>query len=150
MKKYIIVELIPSARTKENGDIVQLSALKIDNYNVIDRFDYRLNEDKIFNYQLLDMIKYDKDSFTYCDSTDQILQLFSNWCEKLPLYIIDNDYTKSYLSDIKNKKESIIKKLNMKYSDNIIEEIILKYNLAPSNYIVDLLLEALIYESNKK
>ena len=38
----------------------------------------------------------------------------------------------------------------MEYNDNIIDEIIKKYNLEPSNYIVDLLYEALIYESNNK
>ena len=36
----------------------------------------------------------------------------------------------------------------MKYNDNIIDEIIEKYNLENSNYIVDLLYEALIYENN--
>ena len=36
----------------------------------------------------------------------------------------------------------------MKYNDNIIDEIIEKYNLENSNYIVDLLYEALIYEYN--
>ena len=33
---------------------------------------------------------------------------------------------------------------------NDIDDIIEKYNLEPSNYIVDLLYEALIYESNNK
>ncbi len=38
----------------------------------------------------------------------------------------------------------------MTYNDEIIDDIIEKYNLEPSNYIVDLLYEALIYESNNK
>ena len=45
--KYIILELIPTKSI--GGDIIQLSALKIDDLKLIDRFDYRLNEDKIFN-----------------------------------------------------------------------------------------------------
>ena len=34
--------------------------------------------------------------------------------------------------------------------DDVIEEVIDKYKLEPSNYIVDLLYEALIYESNNR
>ena len=47
MKKYIILELIPTASTKEKGDIIQLSALKLEDLNLIDRFDYTLVEEKI-------------------------------------------------------------------------------------------------------
>ena len=42
--KYIIVELIPTATDPSRGDIIQLSALKIDNLNLVDRFDYRIND----------------------------------------------------------------------------------------------------------
>ena len=38
----------------------------------------------------------------------------------------------------------------MDFSDDVIEEVIDKYKLEPSNYIVDLLYEALIFESNNK
>ena len=150
MKKYVILELIPTSSNKKTGDIIQLSALKLDGLNLIDRFDYRLNENKIKIPDLIEMISYDKDNFKYVDSTDKIIEEFKNWIEQLPLLIIDNSYTLSYLEDINNKKESIFKHLNMSYSDDIIEKIIKKYNLEPSNYIVDLLYEALIYESNKK
>lgn len=147
MNKYIIVELIPTTSKKETGDIIQLSALKIDNLSLIDRFDYRLNEDKIYFKKLLELIDYDKELFVYKNTTDEILNDFKEWCENYKILIIDNEYTKSYLKEFENK-ESIFEHLNMKYNDNIIDEIIEKYNLENSNYIVDLLYEALIYENN--
>ena len=147
MNKYIIVELIPTTSKKETGDIIQLSALKIDNLSLIDRFDYRLNEDKIYLKKLLELIDYDKELFVYKNTTDEILNDFKEWCENYKILIIDNEYTKSYLKEFENK-ESIFDYLNMKYNDNIIDEIIEKYNLENSNYIVDLLYEALIYEYN--
>ena len=147
MNKYIIVELIPTTSKKETGDIIQLSALKIDNLSLIDRFDYRLNEDKIYLKKLLELIDYDKELFVYKNTTDEILNDFKEWCENYKILIIDNEYTKSYLKEFENK-ESIFDHLNMKYNDNIIDEIIEKYNLENSNYIVDLLYEALIYENN--
>lgn len=147
MNKYIIVELIPTTSKKETGDIIQLSALKIDNLSLIDRFDYRLNEDKIYFKKLLELIDYDKELFVYKNTTDEILNDFKEWCENYKILIIDNEYTRSYLKEFENK-ESIFDHLNMKYNDNIIDEIIEKYNLENSNYIVDLLYEALIYENN--
>ena len=68
----------------------------------------------------------------------------------MPLLIIDNVYTFNFLESINNNKESIFKYLGLEYSDDIIDKVIAKYNLEPSNYIVDLLYEALIYESNNK
>ena len=147
MSKYIIAELIPTTSKKETGDIIQLSALKIDDLNLIDRFDYRLNEKKIYFKKLLELIDYDKELFIYKNTTDEILNDFKEWCENYKILIIDNDYTKSYLEEFDNK-ESVFKYLNMEYNDNIIDEIIKKYNLENSNYIVDLLYEALIYENN--
>ena len=147
MNKYIIVELIPTTSKKETGDIIQLSALKIDNLSLIDRFDYRLNEDKIYFKKLLELIDYDKELFVYKNTTDDKLSDFKEWCENYKILIIDNEYTRSYLKEFENK-ESIFDHLNMKYNDNIIDEIIEKYNLENSNYIVDLLYEALIYENN--
>ena len=46
-KKYIILEIIPTAVDPKKGEIAQLSALKLNGLNLIDRFDYRLNDDKI-------------------------------------------------------------------------------------------------------
>lgn len=148
MEKYIILEIIPTA-TKD-GDIVQLSALKIHDLKLIDRFDYRLNENKIPYRDLIKMISYDKDKFIYKNSTKKIMTDFKKWCGNYDLLIIDNSYTLNYLESLNNKKESVFKYLNMEYNDNVIEDVIKKYKLEPSNYIVDLLYEALIYESNNK
>lgn len=90
------------------------------------------------------MISYDKDAFIYKDSTKEILNAFKEWSGDLPLLIIDNAYTQNYLVDLTNPKESIFKYLDMEYHDYIIEELIKKYELESSNYIVDLLYESLI------
>lgn len=144
--KYVIVELIPTSIKKENGLIVQLSALKLDGLKLLDRFDYRINEDKVPLQDFIDMCSYDKESFTYVDTTEEILNSFSKWCSDLPLLIIDNEYTNNYLKDIPNTKESILSYLNLDIADDVIEKVISKYKLEPSNYIVDLLYEALIQE----
>lgn len=149
-KKYIILEIIPTAVDPKKGEIAQLSALKLNGLNLIDRFDYRLNDDKIKIEDIKNMISYDKDSFNYVDSKEEILTNFQEFIEDYDLLIIDNEYTANYLEDIENKKESIFKYLKMDFSDNVIEEVIDKYKLEPSNYIVDLLYEALIFESNNK
>lgn len=149
-KKYVILEIIPTALDPKKGDIAQLSALKLNGLNLIDRFDYRLNDDKIKIEDIKNMISYDKESFNYVDSKEEILTNFQNFIEDYDLLIIDNEYTANYLEDIENKKESIFKYLKMDFSDDVIEKVIDKYKLEPSNYIVDLLYEALIFESNNK
>ena len=148
--KYVILELIPTSLNPEKGEIIQLSALKLNDLNLIDRFDYRIVDSKVPLDSMLDMISYDKDKFIYKESKEEIMNDFIKWIEDYKLLIMDNQYTLSYLNNIANEKESIFKHLNMNYHDNIIDEIISKYNLEPSNYIVDLLYEALIYESNNK
>lgn len=150
MKKYIIIEIIPTHSKSDKGKIIQLQALKIDNLNLIDRFDYRLNEDKISNKDLVNLISYDKDYFTYLDDDKEILKRFSKWSDKLPLLIIDNSYTRSYLKGLKNRKYSICNYLDTKYTDDLISELIKEYNLQPSNHIVDLLYESMILHENKK
>lgn len=147
-KEYIITELIPTSSNPTTGEIIQISALKIKNLELIDRFDYRLNLDKILIPELIKILNYDIDNFTYLESGKDILTEFKNWIGSNDLLIIDNDYTKKYLEPIPNIKESIFKYLELNYSEDIIDIIIKKYNLIPSNYIVDLLYEALIYESN--
>ncbi len=142
--EYIILEIIPTAIRKEKGDIIQLSAIKLKGLNLIERFDYRLREDLIAFEDFKKLIDYDKESFTYKDSTKEILSAFAKWSEDLPLLIIDNLYTENYLIDLNNKKESIFKYLDTEYNDHIIEELIEKYDLEPSNYIVDILYESLI------
>lgn len=145
-EKYIILELIPNSLDPINGDIVQFSALKLDGIKLIDRFDYRLEEDKVFPKQFLDIINYDKDSFVYVSSKKIIMDEFKKWANDLPLLIIDNQYTFNYLKDLDNVKDSIFKYLGEEYSDDIFEKIMKKYNLEPSNYLVDILYEALIRE----
>lgn len=150
MNKYIILEIIPTSTNPQKGDIIQLSALKIDTLKIIDRFDYRLNENKIAFKKMLDLVDYDKDKFIYKNDSIEIINDFKKWIDDYPLLIIDNNYTENYLSEIPNQKESVFNKLNLSYHDEIIERIIEKYQLEPSNYIVDLLYEALLYENDKK
>lgn len=146
-EKYIIVELIPTSSDPKRGDIIQLSALKIENLNLIDRFDYRLKEGKIPLTELIQMISYDQDKFIYKDTTKEILDDFEEWIQDYPILILNNGYTLRYLENIKNIKKDISSYLNIPYSDDIIDIIIDKYHLQPSNYIVDILYEGLIYTS---
>lgn len=149
-KNYIIVEIIPTASNPKYGVIAQLSALKLNGLVLKERFDYRLKEEKIPNQDILRMINYDKEDFKYMDSSEEIMNQFQEFIGDYDLLIIDNSYTKKYLEKIKNKKESIFKYLHMRFSDNVIDRMIKKYQLEKSNYIVDLLYEALIFESNNK
>lgn len=144
--RYIILELIPTASTKENGEIIQLSALKLEGLQLISRFDYRLEEDKVPIQELLPLISYDPDSFHYVSNTQELLNSFSNWSDNLPLLIMNNGYTEDYLADLTNVKEAIFPYLNMEFSDEVIRLMIEKYHLVESNYVVDLLYEALIQE----
>lgn len=144
--KYIILELIPTALNPENGVIVQLSALKIHGLKLKDRFDYRLKEDLIPYKDFLNLIDYDKSSFSYVDSSEKIIYSFREWIEDFPLLIIDNEYTVNYLCNITNQKESIFKYLNIDNTDDVIDKLMNKYHLEPTNHIVDILYEALIHE----
>lgn len=149
-KEYIILEIIPTSPNPEKGEVAQLSALKLNGLTLLERFDYRLKEENINNIYIEEMINYDKENFIYKETTKEILDDFKKWIGKDLLLIIDNDYTKDYLKKYKNKKESIFKYLDTCFYDDVFNEIIKKYNLEASNYIVDLLYEALIYESNKE
>lgn len=148
-KKYIILEIIPTAIDPKKGELAQLSALKLDGLKLIDRFDYRLVDDKINNNDIINMISYDNDLFTYVNTTRTILSRFKKWIEDYDLLIIDNLYTRNYLEKIKNSKESVFKYLDMECSDDVIEKMIDKYKLQPSNHIVDLIYEALIFETKE-
>ena len=149
MKEYIILEIIPSTSKRETGNILQIQALKLNDLKLLDRFDYRLDI-PINNPDLLNMISYDKENFTYVKDEKKLIEAFKNFIKDLPLLIIDNSYTLDYLKEFDNSKESIFKYLNLEYSLDIFDKIITKYNLEPSNNLVDLLYEALIYESNNK
>ena len=95
-KEYIIVEIIPTA--VKNGDIAQLSALRIKGLELVDRFDYR--NSTIDNPFVLDLIKYDKDNFIYKDSTDKIIKDFKKFIGKKTILYLDNIYTLNYLEDL--------------------------------------------------
>lgn len=148
--KYIIVEIIPTHSDSEKGFIAQISALKLEGIKLIDRFDYRVDEKLIENPDLKNLISYDKKAFTYIDNQYFIIEKFKKWVKDFPLLIIEESYTLDYLKDIKNKKELIYSYLDMEYSLDIFEQIIKKYQLEPSDHLVDLLYEAIIYEGNNK
>ena len=142
--KYIIVEIIPTGFNKQKGDIVELTALKIDNMKLIDHFNYRLNKDKVLLKEFLEMCNYDNDKFNYLESTNKILNEFKKWANNLPLILIDNTYTLNFLDDFSNQKELIYPYLDLKFNENVIQNMIDKYKLEASNYIVDLVYEAII------
>lgn len=142
--KYVIVEIIPTTLKKETGDIIQLSALKINKLQIEERFDYRLHEDRILIKDFLDIISYDKESFTYKYSTNEILEDFKKFIGNYKLLILDNTYTRNYLSDIKNKKVSLYDYFDIEDKDRFIEELITKYDIEPTNYIVDIIYESII------
>lgn len=145
-EKYIILEIVPTAVDPKKGDIAQLSALKIDGIKLTSRFDYRLDKSKIKIPEILRMLDYDNESFKYVKTTKTIMKHFKKFIEDLPLLIIDNSYTRNYLSDIKNEKESVFKYLGLDVTDDVFDKLMNKYGLEPSNYLVDLLYEALIKE----
>ena len=147
-KEYIILEIVPTHPDSRYGEIAQLSALKLKGLTLLERFDYRLKEDLVMNSYINEMLNYDKEDFVYKNSTEEIIKDFKKFISKYLLLIIDNDYTKDYLKDIKNKKESVFLYLNTCFYDDVFKELCTKYHLEPSNYIVDLLYESLIYESN--
>ena len=145
-KKIVILELIPTNLKHKNGNIIQLSALKIDSLKLIDRFDYRLKDESLPIIEMKEWINYDNDSFIYVDSDKEILNKFKEFSKDYNLVIIDNDYTKEYLEELDNKILNVLDYLNIDYSDNVIDIIMNKYKLEPSNHIVDLLYEALMME----
>lgn len=142
--KYIILEIIPTKVS--GGDVAQLSALKLDGINLIDRFDYRLDKKKINIPDILNMINYDNESFKYVKTTKTMMKYFKKFIEDLPLLIIDNSYTRNYLKNFNNEIESIFNYLGLEVDDDVFDKLINKYDLEPSNYLVDLLYEALIKE----
>lgn len=149
-KEYIIAEIIPNHSNSQVGFIVQLQALKIKEGKIISRLDLRMNEKYIENKDLLQMISYDKEMFEYLDNKEALLEKFISFIGKKKLLIIDNFYTLDYLKNIKNSKESVFSYLNLEYSDDVFNRVIAKYQLEPSNHLVDLLYEALMFEDDKK
>lgn len=148
--KYIIVEIIPTHSKKDKGFIAQISALKLHGIELQDRFDYRVEDHFIENIDLLNMIQYDKSNFTYVNNIYFIIEKFKQWAKGYPLLIIEDTYTLDYLDELDNKKELIYPYLELEYKEDVFDTILKKYNLQPSNHLVDLLYEAIIYEGNNK
>ena len=138
---YVIVEIIPTTRNPITGDIAQLSAIKKGKRTK--KLNLRLNKDKINIPDILRMTNYDNDKFEYWKTTNEIMNKFIKFIEDYDLIIIPNDYTKEYLSNIKNNKISISDKLGIDYSELLIDDIINKYNLEYSNDIVGILNDAI-------
>lgn len=143
MKDYIIVEIIPNKII--NGDIIQLQALKIKNKKIIDRMDYRLHYELINNSDLIKMISYDKDMFIYTKKKDLIINEFKKFVEDMDIFIIDNNYTRNYLKNIKNNLVSIFDYLDIPNNEESFNELIKKYQLENTNHLVDLLYEAITF-----
>lgn len=148
--KYIIVEIIPTHSDSEKGIIAQISALKLNGIKLEDRFDYRVTNKYIDNEDLKQMISYDKDMFTYVDNKYFIIEKFKQWAKDYPLLLIEDSYTKNYLKELANVKELVYPYLQLDYSLDIFERIMKKYSLEPSNHLVDIIYEAIIYEGNNK
>ena len=142
--KYVILEVIPTAPNKENGDIVELTALKIDDMKLVDRFNYRLKKEKVTLKDLLEVCSYDDDDFIYLYNNDEILNNLKEFVGDLPLLLIDNTYTLNFLDELTNQKELIFSYLDLEFNDQVIQNMIDKYSLEASNYLVDLVFEAII------
>ena len=145
--KYIIVEIIPTRSNSKDGFIAQISALKLKGLKLLDRFDYRVKDELIDNEDLLRIISYDKNMFTYIDNEVFIPEKFKQFVEDLPLLIIEDTYTLDYLSYLDNKKELVYPYIGVKYSNEVFDEIKEKYKLEDSNHLVDLIYEAIIFST---
>ena len=148
--KYIIVEVIPTTSNSEEGFIAQISALKLEGIKLIDRFDYRVENRLIENDDIKRMISYDKEMFNYVDNIYFIIEKFKRWSKDYPLLLMEKDYTFDYLKELDNKKELIYPYLKLDYTQDVFSKIMEKYKLQPSNHLVDILYEAVIYEGNNK
>lgn len=148
--KYIIIELIPTHSESEKGFIAQLSALKLDGIKLEDRFDYRVDDKFVENDYLRSLMQYDKQNFTYVNNIYFIIEKFKQWAKDYPLLLLENEYTNKYLSEMENKKELVYPYLELDYDQDVFLKIIDKYKLEPSEHLVDLVYEAIIFEGNNK
>ena len=148
--KYILVEIIPTHSDSDKGFIAQISALKLDGIKLLDRFDYRVKDELIENEDLRNIISYDKEMFTYVDNIYFIIEKFKRWAEDLPILIMEEEYTPNYLKELNNKKEIIYPYIDVEYSNDVFNKIMDKYKIEPSNHLVDILYEAIIFHGEKK
>lgn len=149
-EKYIIVEVIPTHSDNEKGFIAQISALKLDGIKLEDRFDYRVDDKFIENDYLRELIQYDKKQFTYVNNIYFIIEKFKQWAKDYPLLLLEEEYTKKYLSEMKNHKELVYPYFDLEFDNEIFNKIIDKYHLQHTEHLVDLVYEAIIYEGNNK
>ena len=147
---YIILEIIPTSPSSEKGFVAQLSALKIDGLKLVDRFDYRVEDHLIENDDLKRMIQYDKRNFTYVNNIYFIMEKFKQWAKDLPFLIIEGDYTLNYLKEFDNKKELVYQFFDIDNGPDAFVNMIEKYRLIPSDHIVDLVYEALMFSKKEK
>ena len=112
MGKLFVIE-----GTDSSGKQTQLELLK-----------KRLTEAKI-DFKSVSFPNYDNDSFKYVKTTKALMKNFKKFIGDLPLLIIDNSYTRNYLEEFDNKKESIFKYLNLDMSDDVFDRLVNKYNL---------------------
>ena len=145
--KYIIVEIIPTHSDSDKGFIAQISALKLEGLKLIDRFDYRVKDELIDNIDVLRIISYDKNMFTYIDNEVFIPEKFKQFVDDLPLLLIDDSYTLDYLGYLDNKKELVYPYIGVEYHDKVFDDIKKKFNLEDSNHLVDLIYEAIIFST---
>ena len=73
-----------------------------------------------------------------------------HFAKDLPLLLIDDTYTLNYLEEMNNKKELVYPYLELEKTNDVFNIIMDKYKLQPSNHLVDLIYEAIIYEGNNK
>lgn len=149
-EKYIIVEVIPTHSDCEQGFIAQISALKLDGIKLEDRFDYRVDDKFIENDYLKSLIQYDKQHFTYVNNIYFIIEKFKQWAKDYPLLLLEEEYTKKYLSEMKNEKMLVYPYLELEFDNDIFNKVTEKYQLQPTEHLVDLVYEAIIYEGNNK
>ena len=57
---------------------------------------------------------------------------------------------KNYLKELNNKKEIIYPYIDVEYSNDVFNKIMDKYKIEPSNHLVDILYEAIIFHGEKK
>ena len=145
--EYIIVEVIPTRSNSKDGFIAQISALKLKGLELLDRFDYRVKDELIDNSDLLRIISYDKNMFTYVDNDVFIPEKFKEFIEDLPLLLIEDNYTRDYLSYLDNRKELVYPYIGLEYGEDVFTKLKEKYNLEDSNHLVDLVYEAIIFST---
>ena len=84
--------------------------------------------------------------FTYVDNIYFIIEKFKRWAEDLPILIIEDNYTPNYLSELDNSKELIYPYIDMEFSNDVFTKIMDKYKIEPTNHLVDILYEAIIFK----